>query len=83
MTSKDYRQQVLLSTRKAVGQMLRAKREANGFTRYNVAYAMGVGDRTVRGWEQGRRLPSAKNMRKLARLLGITPEEWARAGKRN
>jgi transcriptional regulator with XRE-family HTH domain len=55
---------------------LRELRKAAGFTSQDaLARRLRMPKTTIARWETGARMPRAKNLRKLAKVLGITVDE--------
>jgi transcriptional regulator with XRE-family HTH domain len=51
---------------------IRELRLQAGYPHQALALLLGVGERTVRRWENGEAIPTARNARRLARRLGVT-----------
>jgi transcriptional regulator with XRE-family HTH domain len=54
---------------------LRSIRRARGVTQRRIAEVMGLAGASVSLWETGSHRPSAPNMLKLCRLLGVKPKD--------
>ena len=54
-----------------LGGVLRSAREGHGMSRREVAQELGVDRYTVFRWEAGKRLPSLRHIRQLARVLRV------------
>lgn len=54
---------------------LRDLREEAVMTQTEFAEACGLSQQTISGWETGRAIPSMKNRRKLAEVLGKPPHD--------
>jgi transcriptional regulator with XRE-family HTH domain len=54
---------------------IRELRLQAGYTHQALALLLGVGERTVRRWENGEAMPTAAHARRLARRLGVTVED--------
>jgi transcriptional regulator with XRE-family HTH domain len=52
-------------------------REQAGFSQPRAAAAAGVPVATLRGWEQGRRVPSLDAAARLAKAIGVSLDELA------
>jgi transcriptional regulator with XRE-family HTH domain len=57
------------------GGRLKRLREECGWSQSDLAEAAGVSLYTLQGWEQGRRVPLATVLPKLARALGVSADE--------
>lgn len=58
--------------------MLRAARDAGGFTNRDLAEKIGRDESTVSLWMSGKRTPRMKNLVELARVMGIEMTElWS------
>lgn len=57
-----------------IGELIRIKRKAAGYTQRSLASAMGVAPSAVAQWEKGDTLPTNANMAALKRLLGLDGE---------
>lgn len=55
--------------------LLRGARSAGGYSRADLAELAGVSAATVKAWETGRRTPAPPAMARLARALGLAPED--------
>jgi DNA-binding XRE family transcriptional regulator len=53
---------------------LQALRGQNNQTQRDVAYALGVTEKTVQRWESGDVLPRLRHRRKLAKRFGVSIE---------
>lgn len=58
--------------REIFAKRLRALRENKGLTQKEVGSLIGITDAAVGMWEQGRRLPDAETMARLAEIFGVT-----------
>lgn len=58
-----------------IGQFLKQVRTEKGLTQKAVADELGISDKTVSKWENGRGLPKPSLMIPLCELLGITVNE--------
>lgn len=52
-----------------------ARQHPSAFSVVALAQRLGVGESTVRRWEDGTRRPAQRQARKLAKELGLTVEE--------
>ena len=59
-----------------VHEVMRAEREAAGYTQRDLAYASGVGRSLLGGYETGKVKPTIYNLIALADVLGITIDEY-------
>jgi transcriptional regulator with XRE-family HTH domain len=57
------------------GEMLSREREKAGMSQPQLAEAAGVPVASLRNWEQGRRSPRAPAVLRLAKALGVPPDE--------
>ena len=55
------------------GALIRALRLAEGMTQAALAQALGVSDKAVSKWENGRGAPDVSLLPQLSQLLGWTP----------
>jgi transcriptional regulator with XRE-family HTH domain len=63
----------------AFADILRAEREAGGWTQMSLAEASGVPVWTIRDLERGRRQPMLATAYKLAKALGVSLDMMAKA----
>ena len=63
---------------KSLGEALKARRTAAGFTQEYVAEALGVSRQAVSKWENGASEPSTANLMALAKLYGLSVDELLR-----
>ena len=63
---------------KSLGEALKARRTAAGFTQEYVAEALGVSRQAVSKWENGASEPSTANLMALAKLYGLPVDELLR-----
>ena len=54
---------------------IRALRQEQGWTQFELALRVGVQPQAVYLWESGRRMPQVPQMRKLGELFGICSDE--------
>lgn len=66
---------------KSLGEALKARRTAAGYTQEYVAEALGVSRQAVSKWENGASEPSTANLMALAKLYGLTVDELLRAAE--
>jgi transcriptional regulator with XRE-family HTH domain len=57
---------------KAKMQTTRELREARGWTQLELGYKLGVMPVTVHNWERGQHMPTASQLRALARAFGVS-----------
>jgi transcriptional regulator with XRE-family HTH domain len=62
----------------ALGAAIKAARAERGLTQQAVGQAAGIDGSTISLWERGRHRPSAAELRRLARTLHASPDEWLR-----
>ncbi|MDQ3217677.1 MAG: helix-turn-helix domain-containing protein [Actinomycetota bacterium] len=62
------------------GRKLKAARESNGLTQQELADHIGVGHRTVWGWEHQRHAPSGENLRAVADVLLVHETDFMSEG---
>lgn len=60
---------------KSLGEALKARRTAAGYTQEYVAEALGVSRQAVSKWENGTSDPSTANLMALAKLYGLSVDE--------
>ena len=60
---------------KSLGEALKARRTAAGYTQEYVAEALGVSRQAVSKWENGTSEPSTANLMALAKLYGVSVDE--------
>lgn len=58
-----------------IGEFLATLRKANGYTQQYVADELGISNRTLSAWEQGRTYPDILSLPALAELYGVTCDE--------
>lgn len=58
-----------------MGNRIREIRQQRAHTVAGLARVLGLSERTIRYWEDGRSLPTKANARRLARALGVTVEK--------
>ncbi len=63
---------------KSLGEALKARRTAAGFTQEYVAEALGVSRQAVSKWENGASEPSTANLMALSKLYGLPVDELLR-----
>lgn len=63
-----------------IGDLIRQSREASGWDQAELAKMVHVGQQTVSRWERSETVPSANNVRALAKLFQKDPNEWQAAG---
>jgi transcriptional regulator with XRE-family HTH domain len=56
---------------------IRQRRQAQGWTQFELALRVGVQPQTVYLWERGRRLPQVTQLRKLGQIFAICSDEIA------
>ena len=61
--------------RGSLGEALKARRTAAGYTQEYVAEALGVSRQAVSKWENGTSDPSTANLMALAKLYGLSVDE--------
>ena len=61
--------------RQTIGEFLAAQRKAKGFTQKQVADMLGVSNRTLSAWEQGRAYPDILTLPALSEIYGVTADE--------
>jgi len=61
---------------KALGQLIKRKREERSWTQVDLAQKIGVEPNTVTRWEAGRSLPMSYAQQKLAKVLRISKEAF-------
>lgn len=52
-------------------QKIRALRQANGWSQYELALKLGVHPQVIYLWEHGRRTPQVPHMRNLGKIFGL------------
>lgn len=62
-------------SREKIGQIIKERRKARGWTLTDVALRSGVSITHIGRIEEGKRFPSARTLRKLAKPLGFTEIE--------
>ena len=65
--------------RRSLGEVLKDHRTRCNMTQEFVAESLGVSRQAVSKWENGTADPSTSNLLKLARLFGLSPEEFIRS----
>ncbi len=63
---------------KSLGEALKARRTATGYTQEYVAEALGVSRQAVSKWENGTSDPSTANLMALSKLYGLPVDELLR-----
>lgn len=66
---------------KSLGEALKARRTAAGYTQEYVAEALGVSRQAVSKWENGTSEPSTANLMALAKLYGLSVDELLHTGE--
>jgi DNA-binding transcriptional regulator YiaG len=66
----------LVETKTTFGQRLKELREKAGLSQPNLAARCGLSVWTLRGWEQGRRLPNCFGTLTILRALGVGAEAF-------
>ncbi len=66
---------------KSLGEALKARRTAAGFTQEYVAEALGVSRQAVSKWENGASEPSTANLMALSKLYGLPVDELLRSAE--
>lgn len=61
--------------RKRLGAQLLALRKAKGWNQEDAAHEIGVGVKTWRLWERGKTLPYDSNIRRIADVFALDPDE--------
>ena len=61
--------------RQTIGEFLATQRKLKGYTQSQVAEKLGISNRTLSAWEQGRSYPDVLTLPALAELYGLTVEE--------
>lgn len=61
-----------------LGQILRVERTKRGWTQAEAASFFGVAQNTVCNWERGNRIPSIRQLRKVAAVLGCSVSDFVR-----
>lgn len=59
-----------------IGRFIQEKRKAKNLTQAELAYNLGVSDRTVGNWENGRNMPDLSLFKPLCHELGISINEF-------
>lgn len=62
---------------------IKEARDAKGFNQKEIASALGVSQPTVSDWEAGRKMPTRKNLLRLAELLDSSVDSLLGVEKRN
>lgn len=62
------------------GALIRALRLAEGMTQAALAQALGVSDKAVSKWENGRGAPDVSLLPQLSQLLGVDPGDLISSG---
>lgn len=62
-------------SRQTIGEFLATQRKLKGYTQSQVAEKLGISNRTLSAWEQGRSYPDVLTLPALAELYGVTMEE--------
>ncbi|MGN1103265.1 MAG: helix-turn-helix domain-containing protein, partial [Candidatus Coproplasma sp.] len=68
-------------TRLPIGEFIARARKEKGLTQREVAETLGISNRTVSAWEQGRAYPDILSLYQLAEILGVTTDEILRGEK--
>ncbi|MGN0812520.1 MAG: helix-turn-helix domain-containing protein [Candidatus Coproplasma sp.] len=68
-------------TRLPIGEFIAKARKEKGLTQREVADTLGISNRTVSAWEQGRAYPDILSLYQLAEILGVTTDEILRGEK--
>ncbi|MGN1373140.1 MAG: helix-turn-helix domain-containing protein [Candidatus Coproplasma sp.] len=68
-------------TRLPIGEFIAKARKEKGLTQREVADILGISNRTVSAWEQGRAYPDILSLYQLAEILGVTTDEILRGEK--
>ena len=63
------------------GKRLKAARRAKQLSRFKLAVALGVTERSVMYWEIGAHAPGGESLAKLARILGVEVDYFFREAK--
>lgn len=58
-----------------IGEFLCTLRKAHGYTQQEVADKLGVSNRTISAWEQGRAYPDLLTLPAIAEIYGVTADE--------
>lgn len=61
--------------RQTIGEFLAAQRKLKGYTQSQVAEKLGISNRTLSAWEQGRSYPDILTLPALAELYGVAVED--------
>lgn len=61
--------------RQTIGEFLATQRKLKGYTQSQVAEKLGISNRTLSAWEQGRSYPDILTLPALAELYGVAVEE--------
>ena len=61
--------------KQTIGEFLATQRKAKGYTQQQVADMIGVSNRTLSSWEQGRSYPDIMALPALAEIFGVTVDE--------
>lgn len=56
------------------GERIAKKRHEKGWTQHELAKRMGLNSKSIKDWESGVSLPSAKNIIKLCSLLNVSAD---------
>src|ERR1700694_304466 len=68
------------ATRKLIGERIAKAREAAGLNPSELSREIGVSRAAVAQWEVGKTEPNARNLRKIASVVGVTLE-WLGQGR--
>ncbi len=61
--------------KQTIGEFLATQRKAKGHTQQEVAERLGISNRTLSSWEQGRAYPDILTLPALAEIYGVTADE--------
>ena len=61
--------------KQSIGEFLATQRKAKGYTQQQVADMIGVSNKTLSAWEQGRSYPDIMTLPALAEIFGVTVDE--------